>query len=237
MHLLESAIARQDAGFAGQLKYPTAVVNAATLGYGLCLNHPFHNGNKRTALVSMLVHLDRNKLTLFKTTQDDLYSLMLSIAERTVGLTAAGERIRKQLAGRRQADAEVMAIADWLGTRVDRVIRGEQLVSYATLRRCLKRFRYDLGEKKKNSIDVVKVEEERYGFLNLRTRTVYRRIGNIKYPGEKKDVSLATLKTVREMCRLREEDGVDSDAFYFDTLPIDDFVNRYRTVLRKLAKT
>ena len=48
MHLLESAIARQDAGFAGQLKYPTAVVNAATLGYGLCLNHPFHNGNKRT---------------------------------------------------------------------------------------------------------------------------------------------------------------------------------------------
>lgn len=236
-HLLESAIARQEAGFLGHLKYPGAVENAATLTYGLCQNHPFHNGNKRTALVSLLVHLDRNKLALYNTNQQELYDLMLGIADRSIGLTALAERARRQVMTRRKTDSEVLAISEWLRPRVDRVARGEQLLTYGQLRKCLNRFNYSFGEKRKNSIDVVKLETERYGLLNLRTRQVERRIGNVPYPGEKKDVSIETLKKVRAMCRLCEEDGIDSDAFYFDTLPIDAFVNRYRTALRRLAQT
>ena len=48
MELLESAVGRQHAGFHDRLKYDTPVSNAAALTYGICLNHPFHNGNKRT---------------------------------------------------------------------------------------------------------------------------------------------------------------------------------------------
>src|SRR6187402_3953254 len=62
-HLLGSAVYRQHSGFEGYLKYSDAISNAATLIYGICNDHPFHNGNKRTALVSLLVHLDKNKLT------------------------------------------------------------------------------------------------------------------------------------------------------------------------------
>jgi prophage maintenance system killer protein len=67
--LLESAVGRQHTGTGSTLKYPDPIDNAATLLYGVCLDHPFHNGNKRTALVAMLVHLDKNHLCLFNTSQ------------------------------------------------------------------------------------------------------------------------------------------------------------------------
>ena len=53
-----SAVARQRTGFGGALKYSTVPEVAATLFYGLCLNHTFENGNKRIALVTMLVFLE-----------------------------------------------------------------------------------------------------------------------------------------------------------------------------------
>ncbi|SPK71025.1 conserved protein of unknown function [Cupriavidus taiwanensis] len=79
--LLHSAVGRQTTGFGDKLKYSTVEANAATLCYGICCNHPFHNGNKRTALVSMLSHLDRNDRTFDSSvSQDDLYELMKKIA-------------------------------------------------------------------------------------------------------------------------------------------------------------
>jgi death on curing protein len=48
---------------------------------------------------------------------------------------------------------------------------------------------------------------------------------------------MTTLKDLRRMCRLTEEHGVDTGAFYDGAEVIDVFVNRYRTVLRRLAKT
>jgi death-on-curing protein len=62
--LLESAVSRQHSGFGLFRKYKDPIPNAATLGFGICCDHPFHNGNKRTALVSMLAHLDKNHLAL-----------------------------------------------------------------------------------------------------------------------------------------------------------------------------
>jgi hypothetical protein len=66
---------------------------------------------------------------------------------------------------------------------------------------------------------------------------VSKRIGNIGWPGESREVGIKELKRVREICRLREQDGVDSDSFYSYSVVVDSFVNRYRTVLRRLAKT
>jgi death-on-curing protein len=235
--LLESAVSRQLSGFLGHYKYPDPIDNAATLGFGVCQNHAFFNGNKRTSLVCMLVHLDRNKLTLYKTNQDDLYKLMLSIADHTVGLDALPDRTKRSLLRRRTADSEVTAIAHWLRQRTAKVARGEYQITYTQLRRCLNQFDYSFGSKKNNSIDVVKLETERYGLFNLRSRKIEKRIGNIPYPGERKDVGVEIIKRVRTLCHLRAEDGIDSDAFYFETSPIDAFVNRYRAVLRRLART
>src|SRR5258708_5521281 len=69
--LHESAVNRQLTSHGDRLKYPDPISNAATLTFGICNDHPFHNGNKRTALVAMLVHLDKNKLALYHTKQSD----------------------------------------------------------------------------------------------------------------------------------------------------------------------
>lgn len=60
--LLESALARPLNKFAyGETDL---VVLAASYGFGIAKNHPFVDGNKRTALASMIVFLGLNELDL-----------------------------------------------------------------------------------------------------------------------------------------------------------------------------
>lgn len=235
MDLLESAVARQLVGHGRELKYSTPIQNAATLLYGLCCDHPFYNGNKRTALVAMLVHLDKNRLTLFHTTQDDLYELMIRVAEHSLEAKGSKRSRAKHTLGRPSADEEVEAVANWLSERADRIRRGEKFITYRELRRILVNFGYALENPHNNSIDVVRLETIRKGFLR-RPVEVKKRIGNISWPGEHRDVGIKEIKRVRGICRLREEDGVDSDAFYNYTFVVDAFVNKYRRVLRRLAR-
>ncbi len=47
--LLHSAIERPNATFDGKFLYPTVFYKAAALLQSMCLNHPFTDGNKRTA--------------------------------------------------------------------------------------------------------------------------------------------------------------------------------------------
>jgi death-on-curing protein len=231
--LLQSAIGRQATGIGNTLKYPRPTSNAATLLYGLCNDHPFYNGNKRTALVSMLVHLDKNKLTLFGTSQTDLYDLMLRVASHTI----AGQPDRRAKRPKAyDADEEVERIDHWIGKRADRVQKGERHISYRELRRILERFGFQLANPRKNTIEVVRLTEERRGILKRRMVNVQQHIATIGWPGEGKEVSIGSMKGIRRACKLREEDGVDSDSFYNDTAIIDSFVNRYRAVLRRLAR-
>jgi prophage maintenance system killer protein len=235
LDLLQSAVSRQLTGSGGVLKYPGPVDNAATLVFGICLDHPFHNGNKRTALVAMLVHLDKNRLCLFGTNQNDLYKLLLGVASHSLGFRPDPRRPDKE-PPRREADAEVADISDWIGKRVERLQRGERQITFRNLRVALERFGYSLGSPHNNTLDVLKRDETAAGFLR-KASVRMRRIGSIGYRDEGTVVSLKDIKKVRVMCQLTEEDGVDSAAFYNDDAVIDTFVNHYRTVLRRLAKT
>lgn len=55
--LLESAVNTPFQTFGGVDLYPSVFDKAARLCYGLAKDHPFRDGNKRTALHSMLVYL------------------------------------------------------------------------------------------------------------------------------------------------------------------------------------
>src|SRR5262245_55261851 len=90
--LLGSAVSRQHTGGRGRLKYPEPASNAATLLYGICHDHPFINGNKRTALVAMLAHLDKNRMTLVNVGRDELFRMILDVANHT--FVARGSRTR-----------------------------------------------------------------------------------------------------------------------------------------------
>lgn len=59
---LESALATPQQSFGGQLLYPTIVEQGAILFYLMIKNHPFQNGNKRIAVMSLLVFLAINDM-------------------------------------------------------------------------------------------------------------------------------------------------------------------------------
>ena len=58
--LLESAVAQPEASFAGEWLHRDVFEMAAAYAYHLCQNHPFIDGNKRTALAAALVFLELN---------------------------------------------------------------------------------------------------------------------------------------------------------------------------------
>jgi|SRR3989344_2753463 len=78
--LLESALGSPRQTFNNKLLYPTLVKQAAILFYSLIKNHPFENGNKRIAVMSMLTFLALNgkwlSISPFK-----LYLLACRVAE------------------------------------------------------------------------------------------------------------------------------------------------------------
>lgn len=56
-NLLASAVARQSVSLGNFYKYNSGIEKEATVFYGLVKNHAFHDGNKRTALLSLLYFL------------------------------------------------------------------------------------------------------------------------------------------------------------------------------------
>jgi len=237
MDLLASAVSRQETGLSGRMKYPDPVSNAATLTFGLCMDHPFHNGNKRTALVAMLVHLDRNRLTLYATRQKDLFDMIISVADHSIGRRKESPREgRARRRNRRDSDEEVGALSNWINHRSAKVRRGERPITYRELRKILEGFGYSLQNPKGNRIEVVKQETVVTGLFRKRQRVEFKHIGSIGYPGDHQEVPIKVLKYARRICSLTEEDGCDTNAFYESAAVIDTFVNRYRTILRRLAR-
>jgi len=78
--LLESAVAMPAARYSGAFLHPDLPTMASAYLFHLCRNHPFADGNKRTALTSAEVFLILNDHQL-KATNRDLERLVLGIAE------------------------------------------------------------------------------------------------------------------------------------------------------------
>jgi len=78
--LLESALAQPQASFAGQLLHPTIAEQASAYLYHLVKNHPFIDGNKRTALATMDTFLRINGYSLVLT-NTQVYELVLDVAQ------------------------------------------------------------------------------------------------------------------------------------------------------------
>jgi death-on-curing protein len=79
--LLESAVAAPQATMMGEPLITDPVEIAAAYLFYLCRNHPFMDGNKRTALAACLVFLEANeRLPSSKLPVDDWETLVLDVA-------------------------------------------------------------------------------------------------------------------------------------------------------------
>lgn len=70
--LIESAVARPQASFGGQDLYKSVFAKAAALLQSLLKNHPFVDGNKRTAFVSAGIFLRLNGYKLINVHKEEV---------------------------------------------------------------------------------------------------------------------------------------------------------------------
>ncbi len=77
--LLDSALSAPFQTFGGLPLLPSIQQQAARLGYGIIMNHPFVDGNKRAGAHIMLTFLAMNDIEL-RYTQKELYETILSVA-------------------------------------------------------------------------------------------------------------------------------------------------------------
>lgn len=81
--LLQSALARPMATFDNNDLYPDLFTKAASLMHSLIKNHPFADGNKRTAIASASIFLLRNNYSL-KASNKELERFTLKVASENV---------------------------------------------------------------------------------------------------------------------------------------------------------
>ena len=84
---LESALAQPRMTFDGQELYQTIIEKASALGYSIFMNHPFLDGNKRTAHAAMEMFLILNGYEI-DAPIDEQEKIILQIASGELGREA-----------------------------------------------------------------------------------------------------------------------------------------------------
>jgi death-on-curing protein len=93
--LLESAVAAPQATMMGQPLISAPIEIAAAYLFYICRNHPFLDGNKRTALAACLVFLETNEvLPTAKLPIDEWEKLMLDVAASKIDRATTTQRLR-----------------------------------------------------------------------------------------------------------------------------------------------
>lgn len=96
--LLDSAVAAPQATMMGQPMFKEPVEVAAAYLFYLCRNHPFIDGNKRTALATCLVFLSENGLLKQERLDTDIWEqLVLDVAASRIDREETTRRLGKVL--------------------------------------------------------------------------------------------------------------------------------------------
>lgn len=94
LHALHAALERPKQTFDGRDLYPDVFFKAAALFHSLALNHPFVDGNKRTAITAAAIFLRHNGFFL-QAKRNSLYRYVLHIVKQKPEITAIAEWLRK----------------------------------------------------------------------------------------------------------------------------------------------
>lgn len=213
-NLLNSALTRYKTSLGRDLKYPTLAMASAALIHSLIHNHPFHNGNKRTALVSTLAFLDLNGETI-RCDEDELFQFIKSVGGHMI--YAAEE---KQTNSQVFSDKEVEVIARWIHSRMHRKMAPSRYLKYRELKTILSSYGCNFVFARK-------------GYMNIECGDLRTQIW---YGGEGREMDVSTVQKIRSELHLDEAHGCDTSAFYNAERRLPQFITKYRKVLDMLAK-
>jgi len=211
--LLYSAMTRCKTSLGDALKYPTLELAAAALMHSLIHNHPFHNGNKRTALVSILVFFDLNGYCI-KCSQEDIFEFIMKIGDHKLNCEDYGELTTRN-------DAEVWCIAQWIHSRIYQKMVPSRILKFHQL--------FDILEQ----YDCVISNSKQGGFIDIARGNARVRYS---YGGEGREVDINLIRKIRKDLELDEEHGYDPALFYNAEQRLPEFINHYRKTLDLLAK-
>ncbi len=221
-NLLHSALTRPTTSYGETLKYETVEMAAAALFHSLVHNHAFHNGNKRTALVSLLAFLDENGLVL-TSNEKDLFRFTLRSAQHRL-VPEHADQI---------ADREVQEIARWIASNSRPIERGERPTKWVRLKQRLREFdcEFEPGNVG-NRLNIVRTAGAPRRMRRTKTRTLHTQV---MWAGDGTEAERSTIHKIRADLELDDAHDCDSATFYTG-LEVDGFIIEYRRILQRLAK-
>lgn len=223
--LLSSAVSRQETEYGGIQKWSDEYHKMATLLFGITKNHAFEDGNKRTALLSLLLFFEKNNLQV-KCKQTALELLIIRIAANSLNEYANYKYYTMK------DDPEVNFIADKIKNYTRKTNKKIYTITYAEFNRKLKQFGVWLDNPSKNFINVYRNKIiVRFFFFKKKEK---ERILQIGFPGWKKQVNPKAIKSVLQATGLTVENGVDSDVFFKDAEPAYKLISDFKEPLARL---
>lgn len=228
-NLLSSAVARQTTSFGGVYKWQTDYEKAATLFYGLIKNHPFHDCNKRTAMLSTLYYLEKiNRTPTLK--HRGLEKVAVRVADNNL------RKYRRFRSYEKQNDGEIYFLADFFRRNTRNIDKRYYIITYQQLNSLLTQFKFKLSNPHKNYIDIIKIEKKRKLFGLGEKYFRETKVGTIGFPGWTREVPRKEMNSLRKLTGLTPRDGFDSEVFYRGAEPLKSLINEYGGLLRRLSK-
>lgn len=231
--MLISALTRPHVSYGGVDKWNTIHEKAATLLYGLIMNHPFYDANKRTAYLTTVHYLYGNGFIL-SVSPKELEDLTVLIAERGLKKYARYRELRK--AG---PDPEVRFIAWYLKDKTRKIDRRQYFVTYRELEKILKKYDILMENPNNNFIDIMRWEDVEVRRSNIFQRRHYkkeiRKVCSFGFPGWSKQVGKGRISYLRNELGLTPENGVDSQSFFNGLDDMRVLIDVYEGALRRLA--
>lgn len=227
--LLHSALARQLVSFGGKQKWSRNVEFIATLYFGLVKNHPFMDGNKRTALLSLIYHMSLCGL-IPTIGQIELERLTVAVASNRLSEYSGFKETSRRWGG----DAEPVFLAQFLRRYTRQVDKRCYTITYKDLSTLLDHRGFWLDNANGNQIDVMTNKLKLV--MGIPPKRILRpvRLVRIGFPGWCKQVSRSVIKTVREATGLTEPHGVDSQSFFHGLDDLQTLIQLYDAPLRRL---
>ncbi|NVO28171.1 type II toxin-antitoxin system death-on-curing family toxin [Donghicola sp. C2-DW-16] len=204
-NLLSSAVGRQLASAFGSFVYNDFWDIASSLIFGLINDHPFHDGNKRTAFLS------------------SVFFMMEHGFSPSVDITQV-EDFTVEIADFKRANSRHMEVNE-IAPRLKTMFRKQDnrmsyIVTFNELQSLLGAHGCSIGNPSGNFINVYVGD---------------RRVAQIGFPGWDRKVSRNAISTVRKSTGLLPENDVDAQVFFKGADPLSVLISDYEEPLKRLA--
>lgn len=192
--MLMSAIGRQFVSFNGKVKWQGFYEVAATLFFGLVKNHPFHDGNKRTAFLSLALFLRKNDYG-FRVNPSALEKLTLAVASSNYEfLSRYNFKALEQVHGK--DDAVVYSVAAFLREKTRKCNRQYRRVRWSEFENSLARLGFYFGDRNRNKVEIYHFAREKIFGVAMGAKKVKVVDLKVDYPGAKCQMEVQTVKSI-----------------------------------------